>query len=105
MKSGLRIAQRIDFDHAAHLASVLGGKARGVDRHRVDIVGADLRTKAGRTIVGQRNAIDHKLRLILGAARMQHGIAFVEPARLRVHQVLDGAARQRCQPLSECRPS
>ena len=59
-------------------------------------------TKAGRAIVGQRNAIDHKLRLVFGAARMQHRIAFVEPARLRIDQVLNRAAGQRRQPVFEC---
>lgn len=35
------------------------------------------------------------LGLILGSAGMQHGIALVQPAWLRDHQVLQRAARQR----------
>ena len=66
-------------------------------RHRVDIVGANLRAEAGRAVVGQRNAIHYELRLILRAARMQDRIALVEPAGLGVHQILNRAAGQRSQ--------
>ena len=94
VETWLRILQRVHFDHAAHFSAIFGGNARGVDAHRLHIVGVHRRSEAGRAIVRQRNAVDHKLGLILRAAGMQDGIAFVQPAGLRIHQVLQGTARE-----------
>ena len=68
METGLRVAQRVDFDDSAHFASVLGGNAGGVDGEGVDVVGFEFGAEAGRAIIGERNAVDHELRLILGTA-------------------------------------
>ena len=95
VEAGLRVAQRVDFDDAAHVASVFGGNSGGVDGEGVDVVGFDFGAEAGRTIVGERDAVDDELSLILGAAGMEDGVAFVKPAGLRVDQVLQGAAGER----------
>ena len=63
------------------------------------IVAVNRSPEAGRAIVRQRNAIDHKLGLILRATRVHDGVAFIEPPRLRIHQVLQGTARNRAQPV------
>ena len=97
MKTRLRVAESIHFDHAAHFSPIFGGKSGRVDTHRVDIVGADLRAETGRAIVGQRNAVNHELGLILRAPRVQYRIAFIEPARLAVHQILNRTAGQGSQ--------
>ena len=99
MKAGLRVTESIDLDHATHFPAIFSGEPRGVDAHRIDIVGANLRPEAGGAIVRQRNAVNHELRLILRAARVQHGIAFVKPAWLSVHQVLHRTAGQRGQAM------
>ncbi len=77
VETWLRILQRVHLDHAAHFSAIFRGNARGIDAHRLHVVRFNLRAEAGRAIVRQRNAIDHKLRLIFRAARMQDGIAFV----------------------------
>ena len=95
VKPGLGVVECIDFNDPTHLPPVFRRNAGGVNGERVNIVGLDLGTKTGRTIVGKRDAIDDKLRLIFGTTRMQHRIAFIKPAGLRVDQVGQGAARQR----------
>ena len=77
VKACLRILQCINLDHASHFAAILRRKAGGIDAHRLHVVRFNLRSEAGRTIIRKRNAIHHKLSLILRTARMQHGIAFV----------------------------
>src|SRR5205807_6500367 len=94
VETGLGVAQSVDLDYASHLASVLGGDAGGVDGERVDVIGFELGAEAGGAVVGERDAVDDELSLILGAARMEHGIAFVEPSRLRVDEIGKGAAGQ-----------
>ena len=66
-----------------------------IDDHRLHIVRLDLRTRAWRAIAGQRNAVDDKLRLIFGAAYMRHSIAFIQLARLRIHQIRHRSSRSR----------
>ena len=99
------LALRIQLHNAAHLAAQTPRIAGGVDSHGVQIVGFDLGAEAWRTIIDQGNAVDHELRLVLRAARMQHGVAFVEPARLRDHKVLHRAAGQRCRRAAQSAPS
>ncbi len=93
VKSGRNVSLRIHFDHAAHLSSVLGGKSRGVDGHRVHVIGFDFRPEAGRAIVGERNSIHNELRLVLGPARVQDGISLVKPSGLRIHEILERSPR------------
>ena len=62
-------------------------------------VGFDFRPEAGRAIVCERNTVHHKLSLIFRSTRMQHRISFVEPARLRIHQVLQRAAGHGADPV------
>ena len=95
MEAGLGVAQGVDLDDAAHFASIFGGDAGGVDGEGVDVIGFDFGAEAGRTIVGEGNAIDDELGLILGAAGMEDGIAFVEPAGLRVDEIGQRAAGER----------
>ena len=84
MKAGLGILQGVDFDNAAHFAAVFSGNAGGVDAERLNVVGVNGGAEAGRAIVGERNTIDDKLGLVLGTARVEDGVAFVEPAGLGV---------------------
>ena len=99
METFASVSRGIHLDHAAHLPSVLGRNAGRVDAHRLNVVGLDLRAIAGRAVVGQRDAIEHELGLVFRAARMEDRVAFVEPSRLRVHQVLQRTARQRCDAI------
>src|SRR5579862_2191919 len=96
MEARLGVARCVDLDHATHLASVFGGNASSVDSDRVEVVGVDFGAKAGRAVVGQRNAVDDKLSLIFRAARMEDGVAFIKPAGLRVDEVGEGTARKGC---------
>ena len=96
---------RVHFHHAAHLAPILRRNARGINAHRFHIVRIDFRAEARRAVVRQRNAVHHKLCLIFRAARMQHRVAFIEPARLRIHQILHRSPRQRTHTmLNRVRP-
>ena len=95
MNARLRVLQRVDFHHAAHFSAVLGRDAGGVNVHRLRVVRLDFGAETGRAIVCERNPIDHELRLIFRAARMQNSVPFVEPAGLRIHEVLHGPPRQR----------
>ena len=95
MEAVAEVVGRVELDDAAHLATVFGGEVRGVDAHGVDVVGFDFGAEAGGAVVLQRNAIDDDLGLIFGAARVEHGVAFVQPAGLGVHEVLQGAAGDR----------
>ena len=92
----------VDFHNSAHLSAVFGGNAGGVDGKRVDIISFDFGAGTGRTIVGERDSVNHELGLILGAAGMENGVAFVEPAGLGVDEIWKRAARERCRPLGYC---
>ena len=94
MQACVGIALGIELHHPAHFSSVLRGKAGGVDAHRIQIIGPNLRTKAWGAIVSERNSVNDELRLIFRAAWMQHRIPFVEPSRLGVHEILHRSARQ-----------
>ena len=94
-----RILQRIHFHDAAHLAAVFRGNSGGVNADRLHVIRFDLRTKTGRTVIGERNTVDHELCLVFGATRMQHGVAFVQPAGLRIHHILDGASGDGTEPV------
>ena len=89
------VSRGVDLDDAAHLSSILGRDAGSVDAHGLNIVGLNLRSMARRSVVGERNSVEHKLGLVFRAARMKDRVAFVQPSRLRVHQVLQRTARQR----------
>ncbi len=95
MQALLFVAKSIDFDDAAHLAPIFSRNAGGVNRERVHILCFNFGAEAGRTIVGEWNAVDHELRLVLGASGMKHGVAFIEPARLRIDEIGHGAPRNR----------
>src|SRR5271166_1147567 len=92
----------VDLDDAAHLPSVLGRNTGGINAHRLNTVGFNLGPIPRRTVVGERNAVEHKLGLVFRPARMEDCVAFIEPSRLRVHQVLQGAARQRGDAIGNC---
>ena len=47
MQSWIEIAESINFDHASHFVAVFGGKAGGVNAHRLHVVGFDFRAEAG----------------------------------------------------------
>ena len=98
-KPGCGLLKSVELDDAAHLAAVLGGEAGGVDAHRLEVVGFNLRAEAGRAIVGEGDAVDDELGLVLGAARMQDGVAFVEPAGLGVDEILQGTAGDGAEPV------
>src|ERR1017187_5332843 len=95
MESLASVARGVDFDDSAHLPPVLRRNAGGVDAHRLQTVGFNLRSIARRSIVGERNSIEHELRLVFRPAGMEHRVAFVEPPRLGVHQVLQRTAWER----------
>src|SRR5208282_6406041 len=82
VKTWLSVLECVDFNHSSHFSSVFRRNACGVNAQRLQVVSVHGRSEAGRAIVGQRDAIDYKLRLILRAAGMQDGIAFIEPAGL-----------------------
>ena len=95
VKAGLGVVERVDFDDAAHFASVFGGDAGGVDGKGIDIVGFDFGAEAGRAVVGERDAVEDELSLIFRAAGMEDGVAFIEPAGLGVDEIDERAAGQR----------
>ena len=101
VKPRLGVVERIDFNDPTHLPPVFGRNAGGVNGERVNVIGLDLGAKTGGTIVGKRDAVDDKLRLIFGTTRMQNRIAFIKPAGLRIDQVGQGAAGQRRGPLRD----
>ena len=82
------VAGGVDFDHAAHLAAVFGREVGGEDAERLNVVGFDFGAEAGRAVVLKRNAVDDDLGLIFGAAGVEHGVAFVDPAGLGVDEIL-----------------
>ncbi len=92
METGLLILECVELDDAAHFASVVGGNAGGVDAHGLDVVGFDFGAEAGGAIVGERNAIDDELGLVFRAARVENGVALIEPAGLGVDEILQGPA-------------
>src|ERR1700740_1531168 len=95
MEPGRGILQRVDFYHASHFSAIFSGDSCRIDAHRLHIICFDLRAKAGRAMVREGNAIHNELRLIFRAARMQDGIAFIQPARLRIDEILQRAPRNR----------
>src|SRR5579862_10020525 len=62
----LIVALRVKLDDPSHLPPVFGGNPSGVDGERIDIVSFDLGAKAGRPVIGERNAVNYKLSLIFG---------------------------------------
>jgi len=101
VEAGLSVLNRVHFHYAAHFSAVLGGETGSVDSERVDIFGFNFRSKTGGAVIRERNAVDHKLGLIFRATRMEHGVAFVKPAGLRVDEVLDRTTRQRAGACSD----
>ena len=99
VKAGLCILDSVELDDAAHFAAVVGGNAGGIDGHRLDVVGFEFGTEAGGAIVGEGDAIDDELSLVLGATGMEDGVALVEPAGLGVDEVLQGAAGNGAEPM------
>ena len=89
VEAGLRVLQGVDLDDSPHFSTVLSRNARSINAHRLHIVGFDLRPEAGGTVVRKGNTVHDELCLVFGAAGMQDGVAFVQPAGLRVHQVLE----------------
>src|SRR5262249_5147918 len=87
----------VHLDDRAHFPPIFGWNSGGVDADRLHIVGFDLRSEAWRSIVGQRNAIHNKLCLIFRITRMKDGVSLVQPARLRVHQILNRPTRYRTE--------
>jgi hypothetical protein len=61
----------------------------------VDFVGVDLRGECRGPVVGQRQAVDHELGLVLRSAGMQNAVGFEEPAWLRIHQLGERSTGQR----------
>src|SRR5580704_18506217 len=83
MESGIFVLKSSDLNDAAHLPTKFRRNAGGINREGFDVIGfGSLRAKAGRTVVGERYAVDNKLRLIFRSAWVQNRIAFVKPARL-----------------------
>ena len=99
MQPWIGIANRVQLHDAAHFATVFCRKPGGVNAHGREIIRFYFRAKAGRTILCEWNAVDHKLSLIFRSARMQYGIALVQPSGLRVHQRLNRPTRQRCHAI------
>src|SRR3982074_836339 len=99
MKTRIGLPACVEFDDSAHFPAVLRGVSCGIDADGVQFVRLNLRAEAWRAIVSKRNAVDHKLGLIFRTARMQNGVAFVDPSGLGVDQVLDGTAGQRREAL------
>ncbi len=97
MESRIFVFESIDLNHATHLPAEFRRNACGINVEGFHVIGFDLGTKAGRTVVGERNAVEDELGLIFGAAWVKNRIAFIEPAWFRVHQVLHGTAGQRGQ--------
>lgn len=86
------VAGGFDFDDATQFAAVLGGKAGGVNGEGLHVVAFDFYAKAGGAVVGERNAVDDELSLILGTAGVEDGTAFEEPAGLGINKVDERAA-------------
>src|ERR1700676_232998 len=95
MQTRASIAKGIDFDYSAHLAAVFGGDTGSVDGKGIDVISFDFRTEAGRPIVGEGDAVDHELSLILRAARMENSVAFEKPSWLGVDEVRKRTAGER----------
>ena len=88
------VLERVDLDYPTHLAPEFRGNPGGIDGQRIDVIGVDLRTKPRRAVVRERDSIKHKLGLIFRSSGMKHRVAFIRPAGLRIHQVLQRTAGQ-----------
>ena len=86
---------RGDFDNAAQLPPVFGWKTRCQHAQGLDFARIKRRRKRRRAILRQRQAVHHKLHVVLRAARMKHAIGFEYPSRLFGHQVQQFAPRLR----------
>ena len=92
MKSGLLVAVAIDFDDAAEFPSVLGRVSGGANSHGLELVDPERLCERGRAVVEERDAIDHVLHLVLGAARVKDTVGFEQPAGFSVHHFEDRSA-------------
>ena len=95
MQPRSHIARSVHFHYAAEPPSILRRNSCGIDAHGLHILRPNLRPKTGRPVIRQRNSIHHKLRLVLRATRVQYGVPFIQPSRLRIHQILQRAPRRR----------
>ncbi len=66
-----------------------------------NVVGFDFGAEAGGAVVGEGDAVDYELSLIFGAAGMENGVAFIEPAGLGVDEINHGAAGERCGAIGD----
>ena len=83
MKPRQLAPERIDLNDASHLPAIFRGNTGGINLQGLDVIGfGSLRAEARRTVVGERNSVHHKLGLMFRSARVQNGIAFIEPAGL-----------------------
>jgi hypothetical protein len=92
VKATLGVLERVDLNDPAHFSAVFGRKARRVNGQGLNVVCLDHRPKTGRAVARERDSIHDKLGLILGLARVQDGVALIEPSRLRTHKVSQGLA-------------
>src|ERR1700730_1950358 len=99
MQAQASVCGGVHFDDAAHLSPILGRNVRRVDAQGLNIVRFYFRAKAGRAIVREGNAVNDKLGLVFGAARMQNGVALIEPSGLRTDEILQRTARQGCRSI------
>ena len=79
VKPGIAVFESIDLNHATHLAAKFRGNAGGIDLQGFGIIGFYLWAEAGRTVVGEGNAIHNELGLIFRTPGVKDGVAFVEP--------------------------
>src|SRR5580658_2969529 len=70
----------IHLNDSAHLPPIFSGNSGGIDFKGFNVSGFDFRAEAWRTVVGERNSVYNKLRLILRSARVENGITFIKPA-------------------------
>ena len=66
----LSVSQSVDFHYPSHFSSVLGRKASGVNGERIHVVRFDFWAETRGAIVGERNAIDNELSLVLRTTGM-----------------------------------
>ena len=100
MPAEKRVFVGSELDDAAELPPVFGGITGGEQAQGFNGIGIHIRGKSGRAILHQRLAIDDELHVVFGAARMQHAVAFVEPAGLLIDKIEEVAARLEAELLA-----
>src|ERR1700730_19319135 len=91
MEASWIIFRRRHFHDATEFSAVFTAETGGHYAHGFAIARFDRRSKTGRAIFSQRQAVHDKLDVVLRAAWVQDAVGLLQPTRLGIDNIDDSA--------------